>query len=184
MTERRTPRLAREAAATRPALLISMTKRPDGGSVLSCTRADGTVTWQRHQGRQGHFFPLHDLTHFAVETTLGFRRAFFGLIAEGWDVEDTTGKGPRGPLPDEALFVERLVGLISLGRGGEGPWTAEELNDQLAAGSTRTDGAAAVRLSEERLDRVLASLTELVASWALVEPGSTMTLSFEPGAPP
>ena len=156
-----------------------MTKRPDGGSVLSCTRADGTVTWQRHQGRQGHYFPLHDLTHYAVETTLGFRRGFFGLIADGWDIEDTGGKGGRGPLPEEALLVEQLVGLISLGRGSEGPWTADELDDQLRRVTPDSALVAAARLSEERLGQVLASLTELVASWALVEPGGTMTLSFD-----
>ena len=156
-----------------------MTKRPDGGSVLSCTRADGTVTWQRHQGRQGHFFPLHDLTHYAVETTLGFRRGFFGLIAGGWDIEDTGGKGGRGPLPEEALLVEQLVGLISLGRGSDGPWTADELDEQLRRVTPDSALVAVARLSEERLGQVLASLTELVASWALVEPGGTMTLSFD-----
>lgn len=156
-----------------------MTKRPDGGSVLSCTRADGTVTWQRHQGRQGHFFPLHDLTHYAVETTLGFRRGFFGLIADGWEIEDTGGKGGRGPLPEEALLVEQLVGLISLGRGSDGPWTADELDEQLRRVTPDSALVAGARLSEERLGQVLASLTELVASWALVEPGGTMTLSFD-----
>jgi hypothetical protein len=33
---------------------------------------------------------LHDLTHYAVETALGYRRDFFGLITEGWGgVTDT-----------------------------------------------------------------------------------------------
>ena len=63
-------------------LLIQLTKRPDGGAVLRCVRGDGTVTWQRHEGAHGRFFPLHDLTHYAVETTLGFRSGFYGLIAD------------------------------------------------------------------------------------------------------
>jgi hypothetical protein len=29
----------------------------------------------------------------------GFARGFLSLIAEGWDIEDTTGKGKHGPLP-------------------------------------------------------------------------------------
>ena len=89
-------------------LRIQITKRPDGNGVLRCVRADGSVTWQK-QERHAAFFALHDLTHFAVESTLGFRRGFYGLIAEGWDVEDTTGKGARGPLPDEAVEVEVLL---------------------------------------------------------------------------
>ena len=70
-------------------LRIQITKRPDGNGVLRCVRADGSVTWQK-QERHAAFFALHDLTHFAVESTLGFRRGFYGLLAEGWDVEDTT----------------------------------------------------------------------------------------------
>ena len=71
--------------------------------MLRCVRADGSLTWQKQTDRHAAFFALHDLTHFAVETTLGYARGFFGLIAEGWDFEDTGGKGARGPLPPEAI---------------------------------------------------------------------------------
>lgn len=71
---------------------------------------------------------MHDLTHYAVETALGYRRGFFGLIAEGWDVEGTTGKGARGPLPVEAGEVERIVGLFDSERGSGAIWTVEEFN--------------------------------------------------------
>jgi hypothetical protein len=76
-------------------LLIQITKRSDGGGLLRCVRADGSVTWQKQESRHAGFFALHDLTHFAVESTLGFQRGFFGLIAEGWEIEETTGKQAR-----------------------------------------------------------------------------------------
>ena len=47
-------------------------RKTNGAAALSCERADGSVTWQRQEGQLGRFFPLHDLTHFAVETVLGF----------------------------------------------------------------------------------------------------------------
>src|SRR5205085_4529315 len=50
-----------------PDLIIRIKKKTDGAAALSCTRADGSVTWQRQDGQLGRFFPLHDLTHFAVE---------------------------------------------------------------------------------------------------------------------
>jgi hypothetical protein len=78
-----------------PALAIQIEKRADGRATLRCTRGDGSVTWQVQRARHAAFFPLHDLTHYAVETVLGFRRGFFGLIADGWDIDDTTGKGRR-----------------------------------------------------------------------------------------
>jgi hypothetical protein len=83
-------------------LLIEIAKRANGAGVLRCTRQDGSVTWQKQTKHAAHF-ALHDLTHYAVETALGYRRGFFGLIAEGWDVEDTTGKGARGALPARRL---------------------------------------------------------------------------------
>lgn len=66
-----------------PDLMIQIKKKTDGSAALSCRRADGSVTWQRQEGRQGCFFPLHDLTHYAVETVLGHPRGFYGLVAEG-----------------------------------------------------------------------------------------------------
>ena len=85
---------------------VQITKKADGSGVLRCVRDDGSVTWQKQTDRHAAYFALHDLTHFAVETTLGFRRGFFGLIAEGWDIEDTSGKGARGSLPPEAGEAE------------------------------------------------------------------------------
>ena len=58
-------------------LRIQLTKRGDGDVVLRCIRADGSATWQRHRGRHAGFFPLHDLTHYVVETELRSRRGFY-----------------------------------------------------------------------------------------------------------
>src|ERR1700682_3030828 len=113
-------------------LLIQLTKRPDGSGLLRCVRANGSVTWQKQSSRHAPHFALHDLTHFAVESTLGFRRGFFGLIAEGWEVDDTTGKGARGPLPEEAAVVERIVGLFDTDRASATLLTADEFNEYAA----------------------------------------------------
>ncbi len=113
-------------------LLIQITKRKDGGGVLRCVRADGSATWQKQKSRHAAFFALHDLTHFAVESTLGFRRGFFGLIAEGWEIEETTGKHARGPLPSEAREVELIVGKLDGERACGAIWTAEDFNQHLA----------------------------------------------------
>src|SRR5689334_20919582 len=102
---------------TLPELRILLTKRADGAVVLQCTRRDGSATWERHD-KYGPFFSFHDLTHFAVETFFGFRQGFYGLIADGWDIVDTTGKGKRGRLPSESILVEHIVGLLDRERVG------------------------------------------------------------------
>src|ERR1700756_4214175 len=109
-------------------LTIRIKKKTDGSAALSMTRADGSVTWQRQEGQLGRFFPLHDLTHYAVETVLGFRRAFFGLVAEGWDLSTFGQPGVKNRLPEEAGLAELLVGYFDLERATGVVDSAEELN--------------------------------------------------------
>jgi hypothetical protein len=145
---------------------IRINKRSDGGGVLRCDRADGSSTWQK-QTRHAAFFAHHDLTHYAVETALGYQRGFFGLVAEGWDIEDTTGKGARGPLPEEAIEVERLVGTLDTERAGGVRWTIEEFN------------AYAPRpLTQDALDRIRARRAELFRMWSAVAPGDSLELEW------
>src|SRR3954462_7384716 len=99
-----------------PDLTIRIKKKTDGSAALSCTRADGSVTWQRQDGQLGRFFPLHDLTHFAVESSLGFSHAFFGLLGEGWDMSDFGKESKRGKTPEQAFLAELIVGFFDLER--------------------------------------------------------------------
>jgi hypothetical protein len=148
-------------------LQIEISKLADGAGVLRCIREDGSVTWQKQTKHAAHF-ALHDLTHYAVETTLGYRRGFFGLIAEGWEVEDTTGKGARGPLPAEALEVERMVGLFDSERGSGMLWTLDEFN------------AFAPRpLSGADIAGVRALRGKLFKQWSAIAPGQKLELQFE-----
>ena len=109
------------------------------------------------------------MTHFAAETTLGFRRGFFGLIAEGWDIEDTTGKGARGPLPPEAGEAEMIVGLFFAERASGVIWTVDEFHEFAATVGTR-------KLSFDEIVRVKKKRSELFQQWAEVAPGATLDL--------
>jgi hypothetical protein len=147
-------------------LRIEILKQSDGTGVLRCTRQDGTVTWQKQAKHAAHF-ALHDLTHYSVETALGYRKGFFGLIAEGWDIEDTTGKGTRGTLPLEAGEVERIVGLFDAERGSGTLWTPEEFN-QFAPRPLAVEEILAIRAARSGLFR----------KWAEVSPGQKLELTF------
>lgn len=161
-----------------PELRIRFSKRPDGSAILHCTRRDGTTTWQRQAARRAAFFVFHDLRHFALETTLGLRLGFFGLIADGWDISDTEGKGPLGPLPSEALFAEQMVGLLDRERlGGAAPLTAAEIRDLLARLPGPVIESAHGSLTDERLQAVRRLTEELHLRWAATE--SDMELEFD-----
>jgi hypothetical protein len=160
-------------------LRVQMTKRPDGSGVLRCTRADGSVTWQKQPARQAPFFALHDLTHFAVESTLELPRGFFGLIAEGWDMDDLTGKGTHGPLPAAEAEVEYNVGAFDTERAGATMLTPEEFNEFAAIHAASSGRPAPRRLTQEEMSRVRARRGELFSRWTALPAGETIELQFE-----
>jgi hypothetical protein len=148
-------------------LQIDISRQRDGAVTLRCTREDGSVTWQQQTKHAAHFV-MHDLTHYAVETALGYRRGFFGLIADGWEVEDTTGKGARGPLPAEAVEVERIVGLFDSERGSGVLWTFEEFNEFAPRALTDAD-----------IQKVRTLRGKLFQQWLAIAPGQKLELKFE-----
>ena len=145
---------------------------------MKCTRADGSTTWQRVDDKHAAFFPLHDLVHYAVESELGFRRGFFGLIAEGWEIAETTGKSARGPLPNETLEVEYLVSAFSAERASGTATTATEFNDLAATFASANEMTQPRELTDEDLARVRSRFTDLAMQWRSLAPGSTLQLAF------
>jgi len=162
-----------------PELRIRFTKRANGAVILQCVRRDGSATWERHD-KQGVFFSFHDLSHFAVEKVLGFRKGFYGLIADGWDIAETTGKGERGKLPSESILVEHVVGLLDRERiGGASPLSAAEFNAQVAEFVANDQLDATRILSEVELMAVRQRIQSLQSQWAEVPPGSSFELVFD-----
>jgi len=161
-------------------LLIQLTKRTDGGAVLKCVRSDGSETWQKQEGSHAAFFPLHDLTHYSVESELGLTNAFYGLIGQGWSITDTEGRGPRGRLPAEAVFAEWLVGTFDAERASSERWTAAEFVDTGTRHFAKSGMALPRGLTDDELWRIRKRRAELFAEWHALRPGATLELSFAP----
>jgi hypothetical protein len=157
-------------------LIIRLKKTPDAPPVLTGVRADGTVTWQR-----AHIaFPVHDLVHYSVESRLGLRDAFFGLIAAGWNLEDFGQPWPKGPLPAEALYAEQLVGEIWRAFVQREPLAARDLNQQVSAARAHQGLDMPRMVTDSELEDILARLGELALRWRTLPPGGTMELRFPP----
>ena len=153
-------------------------KRADKPDVLTCVRADGTTTWMHE--RPG--FVDHDLAHYAVETTFGYRYGFFGLVRSGWELSRSDfGRHPvtkaRLPWPDPTGApmepVEYVVALLE-----------REDRDN---GITPEDFPAAMRLyvgdrrpsnPEARLAAARRTLRALQERWRTVRPGESLELAF------
>lgn len=164
-------------------LAIRLTRRADGAVVFELRRSDGTTTWQRRDGPTAEFFAVHDLTHYAVETEIGFARAFYGLVADGWDLGDFGTPWPRGPLPPDALPAEVIVGCFDTARSSAQRLTAEDCNEALARYFGSQGRAAPVTVTDAQLDRVRARLSDLVGRWHALPPRETLELAFPPDSP-
>lgn len=159
-------------------LTIELSRSADGAVVLRCIRCDNSVTWQKQGGKRARFFPLHDLTHFAVETVLQTKSGFYGLIAAGWDIADTTGKGAKGPLPGEALAVEHLVGMLDAERAGRTTATAAQLSEHASAYAAANNVETRLALTDDVLDRIRSIAEDLHTRWITLSVGERMQLEF------
>ena len=67
----------------------------------------------------------------------------------------------RGPIPEDAIVVEKLVGRLDLERAGVASFTADDLG-----------------LTEDELERVWRRIRELIAVWEELPPGGTLELTW------
>jgi len=155
-------------------MIIELKKGHNGPPTLSCIRADGTRTW----GKLHPFFPVHDLTHAAVESVLGFNEAFFGLVASGWNIDEFAAPGAAGRLPMEARWAESIVGLLDLERGTGIEWSASEFNEALKE-SLRGQGQTGFRpIDGAELARTRALRSDLQRRWDELPPGGALAVPF------
>lgn len=161
-------------------LVVRIKKKTNGEAALTCERGDGSVTWQRQEGPLGRFFPLHDLTHFAVESVLGFDDAFFGLISTGWDISDFAASGVKQRLTAHALLAEMLVGFFDLeqrtGVLGDAPDFAWKI--RMYCEEHKMPPPSFV-LTDEQIAAIRAKRNQLFGAWQTVSPGETLELRFQ-----
>lgn len=159
--------------------MIRIKKNADGRSSLTCTRADGSTTWQSLNNAQAAFFPRHDLTHYAVETVLGHRNGFYGLVASGWNLTDFGAPWPRGRIPGESVLSEMIVGFLDLERSSGHLARAEDVNRRLKEYCAEHQLPEPSPLTDDDMRRVRQKRGDLFAMWEAVKPGDALELSFE-----
>jgi hypothetical protein len=124
------------------------------------------------------FFPLHDLTHYAVESTLGLTDAFYGLILSGWNITDFAVPGASKRIPDEAGHAEHFVAILQREFFSRDPGSIEEFNDEMEA-FAKANGSSRVReVSQQELDTMRQKVFELSNQWRSLAPGESMEVEF------
>ena len=160
-------------------LQIIFKKHQNKPNTLSCTRKDGSETWSKiHPG-----LAIHDLIHYVVETSLGFHNAFYGLLAQGYNIEDFDLPRIERPsallpknLPFEAIYTEFLVGLFQM----------ELLNDEYYPNFNgllkdiyeEKDLKGFRPLAPEQITNIRLKIKELNQSWKTISYGEALILDF------
>lgn len=148
--------------------------QPNKPHALSCIRSGGTTTWTRLR------LPVqHDLIHYAVETTLGLRDSFYGLLARGANITDfEKPKAERTfDLTDEAVHTEYIVSLFQMELSNGEPY--EDFNAQLRAMCEQNDCSVPDEIDASMIDPIRRQVSELMYQWHTTEPGNTLELSFD-----
>ncbi len=167
---------------------LRLKKGRDGPSTLAIIRPDGSAAVHRVPDA----FPVHDLTHYSVESVLQLQGSFLSLMGTGWEFADFGAPWPRGPLPAEAAWTEEVVGLFWQERWPNGSFrTLKELNQAVGviAIKLREAGTShgapdpdllARRLAEPEVEDIRRRLGALIAQWRTLEAGETLVLPFPP----
>ena len=161
-------------------MLILFKKSRTSQGVLYCTRGDGSQSWSKmHPGLE-----LHDLAHYVVESHLGYRNAFFGLIEQGHEIGDFELPREQRPqalqpakLPVEAIYAEYIVNQLQTdyATGGTTSVFLDTLNNTL-----QTKGLP----FPEGLDQHLVNLLRvkyraLVYQWMTLPPGQALEFQLD-----
>ena len=136
-------------------------------NTLTCIRNDGSVTWAHlHRG-----FVQHDFAHYVVERTLGFQNAFFGLVANGYNIPDFSLPLSKRTfkLPSEAIEVEPIVALLQAELWDSFPYLLLEPNSP----------ELPPNITSEQIETMRQHLRKLMHQWNSLMPGESMTLHFE-----
>lgn len=148
-------------------MLISITKN-NGRNILLCTRANGSIT----RANLGPDFPYHDIAHYVVEQQMGFTKAFYALITQGYSIEELSTTDMIRSLEREAMVSEVLTRALQ----------------SLSSGACRQDqyiDLVTAELKEETphisggdVEEMYTAFMKLFTKWNTLQEGESLTMHF------
>lgn len=154
---------------------LLFTNTGNGEHVFTCIRKDGSVTWKKGSV----FFMYHDLCHFAVETIIPLKHAFFGLVAAGADISefDLPREQRTVAISEEAVFSEHLVNLFVTDHT---QGIIENIPGIMEAIYSEQGGSVNLALlTGQKIETIRNKINELVTQWKSVHEKKSLQLIFE-----
>lgn len=155
-------------------MTITFKKRIDRKHVITYSTHLGVEHWFEADD----FLVLHDLSHFALESVLHFRTAFWGLMQQGIPQEVFENKEARNALSlsHEAWYAEHLANLFLM-ELSQGKW--EDINEIFESSLRQTQSDIPLfYLDNKDVEKIRALLVRLVAKWNSLCSGEKMVLDF------
>ncbi|WP_461056184.1 hypothetical protein [Spirosoma arcticum] len=158
--------------------VISFRKEANKPPVFTFKRSDGSITWSKLR----NLLVEHDLAHYAVETTLHFKEAFYGLLDQGFTTEDFERPRDKRPqtllpvnLPLQAHQAEHIVGLLQIEwLSGPNSNFIEDLKQALEQkGFTYPN-----ELTIQQLDTIRNAYLEVIYQWNMLPAGQQLDLPY------
>lgn len=152
-----------------------LTKNTNASHVIRYVRDDGTSTWMH----ASDYFIRHDLSHYALETVLGYKTAFNGLLNGGMDPADFNDREKRlaMTLTAEAWYAENMANLFLM-ELTQGQFA--DFNEvQQAALRSFNQKDPLITLEQGQIDDIRELLRKLLRQWEALAEGETMALIFE-----
>jgi hypothetical protein len=161
-------------------LRVQLHKNTGKNVVLKCIRQDESITWSKlHPNTE-----YHDLAHIAIEETLRFKNAFFGMISKGINISDFELPEHQKPealkgfhLPKESLVTEHLVNLLMVEHFNT--TSPIDFLDQAQHILIENKLPFPTALTEEKLAIIRKEYTQLITSWHAIEDGKYLEKTFE-----
>ncbi|MCW3087850.1 MAG: hypothetical protein JWQ78_1236 [Sediminibacterium sp.] len=155
-------------------MLVQLTKNTGKPHIIKYTRDNGTATWMQADD----FFVMHDLSHYAIETVLGYKTAFNGMLNNGMGIRDFEDREKRKAMEvtAEAMYAENMANLF-LAEIGQGDF--EDFNAmQQETFTSFARQYPGIVLPLEKIREIRNFLRQLLAQWNQLTPGETLALSF------
>ncbi len=154
---------------------MSVTKNAGKPHIILYIRNDGSQTWMQADD----FFVIHDLSHYALETTLGYTTAFMGMLNDGMDIKDFEDLEKRRKIiiTEEAAYAENMANLFLMETIQGNFESFNEISGQ--AFETSWKSFPPPHLFDEEINSVRVFLKQLLKQWKELPDGETMTLTFE-----
>lgn len=154
---------------------MRITKNKDKPHIILYKRNDGSQTWMQSD----NFFVMHDLSHYALEKTLGYTTAFMGMLNEGMDIKDFDDREKRRTIivTNEGAYAENMANLflMEIQQGN-----FENFNEiSMQAFTTSWKNFPPPHLSNKEINATRNSLRKLLAQWEELPTGETLALTFE-----